>query len=65
MPKYEVVFTRTITESATIIVSAPDRDEAEDAALSRFHRLDNADWEVDDNSSRDGDVYVSSFEEVK
>jgi hypothetical protein len=34
MPKYEVVFTRTITESTTIIGYAPDLEQAEDAALT-------------------------------
>ena len=34
MPKYEVVFTRTITESTTVFVSAPDLKQAEDAALT-------------------------------
>jgi hypothetical protein len=33
MPKYEVVFTRTITESTTIIGYADDLEQAKDAAL--------------------------------
>jgi hypothetical protein len=34
MPKYEVVFTRTITESTTIIGYADDLEQAKDAALT-------------------------------
>lgn len=64
MPKYEVIITRDITESTSVIVFAPDRSEAEGAALESLWNLESADWFVDDNSCRDGDVYVSSVEEM-
>jgi hypothetical protein len=48
MPKYEVVFTRTITESTTIIGYADDLEQAKDAALEILWSLESADWEVDD-----------------
>jgi hypothetical protein len=48
MPKYEVVFTRTITESTTIIGYADDLEQAKDAALELLWSLESADWEVDD-----------------
>ena len=63
MPKYEVIFTRTITESTTIVVSAPDRKQAEDAALTSLWYHENDGWELDDLSPA-GEAYVSSVEEV-
>jgi hypothetical protein len=50
MPKYEVVFTRTITESTTIIGYADDLEQAKDAALELLWSLESADWELDDLS---------------
>ena len=63
MPKYEVVFTRTITESTTVVVSAPDRKQAEDAALTSLWYHENDGWEVDDVPA--GEAYVSSVKEVE
>jgi hypothetical protein len=48
MPKYEVVFTRTITESTTIIGYADDLEQAKDAALTSLWYHENDGWEVDD-----------------
>ena len=64
MPKYEVVFTRTITESTTVVVLAPDRKQAEDAALTSLWYYENDGWEVVDDVPA-GEAYVSSVEEVK
>ena len=62
MPKYEVVFTRTITESTTIIGYADDLEQAKDAALELLWSLESAYWEVDDVPA--GEAYVTSVEEV-
>ena len=63
MPKYEVVFTRTITESTTIIGYADDLEQAKDAALELLWSLESADWEVDDVPA--GEAYITSVEEVE
>jgi hypothetical protein len=64
MPKYEVVFTRTITESTTIIGYADDLEQAKDAALELLWSLESADWELDDLSPA-GEAYITSVEEVE
>jgi hypothetical protein len=63
MPKYEVVFTRTITESTTVFVSAPDLKQAEDAALTSLWYHENDGWELDDVPA--DEAYVSSVKEVE
>jgi hypothetical protein len=62
MPKYEVVFTRTITESTTVFVSAPDLEQAKDAALTSLWYHENDGWELDDVPA--DEAYVSSVKEV-
>ena len=63
MPKYEVVFTRTITESTTVVVSAPDSKQAEDSALTSLWYHENDGWEVDDVPA--DEPCITSVEEVK
>lgn len=63
MAKYEVVFTRTITESTTVLVSAPDRKQAVVEAQTSLWYHDCDAWELDDLSPA-GEAYVSSVEEV-
>ena len=63
MSKYEVIITRDITESTTIVVSADNCEQAEDVALANLSRQDIIIWEVDDGSEGANDPYVTNIEE--
>lgn len=63
MPRYEVIITRDITESTTIVVSADNQEQAEDVALANLSRQDITIWEVDDGSEGSNDPYVTNIEE--
>ena len=64
MPKYEVIITRDITESTTIVVSMDSREQAEDAALANLSRQDIIIWEVDDGSEDANGPYVTDVWEM-
>ena len=60
MKKYGVWVTRTITESAFIIVEAEDEDQAEEKAYDRRNELE---YEADDNAPLDYDINIETWEE--
>ena len=50
MPKFNVIITRDITESACITVEAVNADTAEDAALKHLDLQPDLKWEIDEGS---------------
>lgn len=61
---YDVLVTRDVTESCTMVVEAATPEEAEDAAIRRA-RADLTDlvWERDETPSKP-DIYVTNIEET-
>lgn len=60
MPKYRVLLTRDMTESAVAFVEAEDRDEAVDLAK---RTVEERHWTLDDCNHRDsGDFYLGDPE---
>ena len=63
MPKYTVIITRDITESATFSVEASDAEAAETAALDKMYQSQDTEWEIDDGSWNQDAPYVTDVRE--
>lgn len=56
MPRYRVLMTRDVTESAVVEVEAASKQAAYDLAKAQH---ETAEWAVDDGNFRDaGDIYL-------
>lgn len=64
MPKYTVILTRGVTESTTVEVEAATPDEAETAAHVALNQAENSEWEIDDGSWNNSDVYVTDVSKI-
>lgn len=59
MPKYTMIVTRDVTESALVTVEADDAVAAEEAALAAIMDAPALTWEIDDGSWDQGNPYVT------
>jgi len=64
MAKYSVVITRDITESTVVEVEAANPDEAATAATDKMLLQEFTDWEVDDGSWNNSDLYITDTTET-
>jgi hypothetical protein len=61
MPKYQIILTRDITESVVVEVEA---ENAEEAQLWAEPPAD-AEWEIDEGSWNNGDIYITGCEPIE
>ena len=61
MPKYTVIITRDITESTVIEVEALNTEAAYDEALTRLQDAVDTEWQTDDGSWNNSEVYVTDI----
>lgn len=64
MSRYKVIMTRDITESTVIEVDAPNAEAAETEAHAQLSNMTDTEWEIDDGSWNNSDVYVTGVGEA-